>query len=94
VDLAVGAFAVHRLTRLATEDDLTRPLRALAAGEGELTQEPARPRVAAFLSCPWCVSVWAAAGWLALTAAAPRLARPLGAVLAWSSATGLLSSWE
>lgn len=94
MDLAVGALAVHRLTRLVTEDEVTRPLRDWADGltaEGPLQEQT---RLGYFLTCPWCVSVWAAAGWLALTAAAPRVARPLGAVLAWSSATGLLSSWE
>lgn len=88
MDLAVGALAVHRITRLVTEDSITEPLRR------PVIQERPDSRLADFLTCPWCVSVWAAAGWLALTTAAPRLSRPLGAVLAWSSVTGLLASWE
>jgi hypothetical protein len=88
VDLAVGALAVHRLTRLVTEDTITDPLRR------PVLEERPESRLADFLTCPWCVSVWVAAGWLTLTAAAPRLARPLGAVLAWSTAAGLLSSLE
>lgn len=88
MDLAVGALAVHRLTRLVTTDEVTAPVR------DRITEAAPEGRAAYFVTCPWCVSVWAAAGWLALSAAAPRLARPLGAVLAWSSATGLLSSWE
>jgi len=51
-------------------------------------------RVAYFVTCPWCVSIWVGAGWLAVAAAAPSLAVPLAAVLAWSSVTGLLSSME
>lgn len=88
VSLAVGALAVHRLTRLAVEDEVTRPLRERieeAAPEG---------RLAYFVTCPWCVSIWVGAGWAALSAAAPAVTAPLGAVLAWSSVTGLLSSME
>jgi hypothetical protein len=93
VDLAVGALAVHRLTRLITADTITGPLRVrVARWGGSTTAEPSPAET--FINCPWCVSVWAAAGWLALTAAAPRVARPLGAVLAWSTVTGLLSSVE
>lgn len=88
MDLAVGALAVHRLTRLVTTDEVTAPAR------DRITEAAPEGRTAYFVTCPWCVSVWAAAGWLALTAAAPRLTRPLGVVLAWSSAAGLLSSWE
>lgn len=88
LDLAVGALAVHRLTRLAVEDEVTRPAR-------ERIQEAApEGRLAYFVTCPWCVSVWVGAAWAALSAVAPRAARPLGAVLAWSTVTGLLSSWE
>jgi hypothetical protein len=39
-------------------------------------------------------SVWVAAGWAALTVTAPAVAAPAGAVLAWSTVTGLLSSLE
>lgn len=86
--LAVGALAVHRLTRLVVEDEVTRPARE------RLTAAAPEGRLAYFLTCPWCVSMWVAAGWAALTAAAPAVAAPAGAALAWSSATGLLSSLE
>jgi len=86
--LAVGALAVHRITRLALEDRITEPFR-------ERVQEAApEGRLAYFVTCPWCVSMWVGAGWAALTVAAPAVARPLGAVLAWSSVTGLLASVE
>jgi hypothetical protein len=88
VTLTVGALAVHRLTRLATEDELTASLRrriSSAAPEG---------RLAYLVTCPWCVSVYVAAGWAALTVAAPAVTAPAGAVLAWSSVTGLLASLE
>lgn len=88
VTLIVSGLAVHRLTRLLVEDELTRPLRqqiSNAAPEG---------RLAYFVTCPWCVSAWVAAAWAALTVAAPAVTAPAGAVLAWSSVTGLLHTWE
>jgi hypothetical protein len=95
VTLTVGALAVHRLTRLATEDEITRPLRERltrwAAGDA---YRAARPRVGYLLTCPWCMSIYAAAGWAALTIAAPAVTTPAGAVLAWSSVSGLLASLE
>jgi hypothetical protein len=95
VTLAVGALAVHRLTRLVVEDELTGPARERITrwADGD-AHRPARPLVSYLLTCPWCISVWAAAGWAALTATAPAAAAPAGAVLAWSTATGLLSSLE
>lgn len=86
--LAVGALAVHRLTRLALEDEVTAPIRE------RITEAAPEGRLAYFVTCPWCVSMWAAAAWAALTVAAPAVAAPLGAVLAWSSVTGLLASVE
>lgn len=85
--LTIGALAVHRLTRLVTEDEVARPLRERLSGDGTT-------RLAYFLTCPWCVSIWVAAGWAALTASAPAVAVPAGTVLAWSSAAGLLTSLE
>lgn len=86
VSLAVGALAVHRLTRLVAVDEVTAPLRASVSGRNP------EGRLAYLLSCPWCVSVYVAAGWAALTVAAPPVAAGAGAALAWSSVTGLLAS--
>jgi hypothetical protein len=93
--LAVSALAVHRLTRLAVADEVTRPLRERVTSwaEGDAWR-PAHPQVAYFINCPWCISLWVAAGWAALTAAAPAVAAPAGAALAWSTAAGLLTSVE
>jgi hypothetical protein len=93
--LATGALAVHRLTRLVIEDEVTSPVRARIRRWAEGTAErEAHPAVSYLLTCPWCVSVYVAAGWAALLAAAPAVAAPAGAALAWSSAAGLLSSLE
>lgn len=86
--LAVGALAVHRLTRLALEDEITAPIRE------RITEAAPEGRLAYFVTCPWCVSMWIGAGWAVLTATAPGAAAAAGAALAWSSVTGLLSSME
>lgn len=88
VTLAVGALAVHRLTRLAVEDEVTRPARE------RITAAAPDGRLAYFVTCPWCVSMWVGAAWAALAVAAPAVAAPVGAALAWSSLTGLLSTLE
>jgi len=88
VTLTVGALAVHRLTRLAVEDEITAPLRR------RITDGAPEGRLAYFVTCPWCVSIWVGAAWAALSAAAPAVAVPAGAALAWSSVTGLLASLE
>lgn len=85
--LAVSALAVYRLTRLLVEDEVTRPLR-------DRLSENAEGRLAYFVTCPWCVSMWVGAAWAGLTLAAPALAAPVGAALAWSAVSGLLSSLE
>jgi len=88
IALTVGGLAVYRLTRLVVEDTIAEPIRdriVEAAPEG---------RLAYFLTCPWCVSVWVGFAWAGLAVAAPAVAAPVGAALAWSAAAGLLSSLE
>jgi hypothetical protein len=93
VALTVGGLAVHRLTRLLIEDEITQPLRDwIDPPSEEPIQE--QTRLGYFITCPWCVSVWVAAGWAVLTAACPGVTAAAGAALAWSSVTGLLSSVE
>jgi hypothetical protein len=91
VTLIVGGLAVHRLTRLVVEDEITRPLRE-RIGTRAVTEQ--NGRLAYVITCPWCVSPYVAAGWALLTVTAPSVAATVGAVLAWSSVTGLLASAE
>jgi len=86
VTLTVGALAVHRLTRLALNDKITEPWR------DRIQDEAPDGRLAYFVTCPWCVSIWVGAAWAALVVAAPAVAAPAGAALAWSSVTGLIAS--
>jgi len=58
--LAVGATA--RLTRLATVDTISAPVRAAVV---KITRNPDHP-LATLLRCPWCMGVWVGAlvaGW-------------------------------
>lgn len=93
--LTVGALATHRLTRLLVEDEITRPAREAVQqwARGTATRA-ARPHIEYLTTCPWCVSMYVGLGWALLTARAPRLSAAAGTVLAWSSVTGLLASWE
>lgn len=52
------------------------------------------PKLAALLTCPWCVSVYVAAGVLIARRWTPRLWRTASYGLALSSAAGLLSTRE
>lgn len=81
--LAVGGLAVARLTRLVTDDTITEPLRQRVAGRW--------PQAETFLRCPWCVSIWLAAGWAGLSALAPSVVATGGPILAWSQIAGLLA---
>ncbi len=97
--LVVDALAVYRLTRLVTEDEISAPLRRLAGGyvarpftaNAKEMQVAARPRVAAFITCPWCISIWVAAGVVALQALAPSPWSYAAAGLAFSAIAGLIA---
>jgi hypothetical protein len=97
--LAITALAVHRTTRLLVTDEITRPARAAVHRWVERRAAPrAGARTAAALGylieCPWCASVWVAAGMVTAAALAwPVVAWPY-AVAAASSITGLLADRE
>jgi hypothetical protein len=88
----VGALAVARLTRLLITDEITDPVRTRIAGWAEGTAERrAHPQIGYLVTCPWCVSIWTAAGWAGLAILAPGPAAALGSVLAWSEVAGILA---
>lgn len=98
--LILDALAVFRLTHLIINDSITAPVRDRLIGraygrsrdiQGHLPPIAARPRMAEFLTCPWCVSPWIAAGVVLLQALAPAVCLIVCAVLAFSAVAGLLS---
>jgi hypothetical protein len=94
-DLVLGGVAVHKFSRLLARGSVTSPLRAPftefsgAAGAAEHDEEPrghgARHTVGELLTCPFCLGVWLATGYVAGLAVAPRPAR------AWAAVFGVVS---
>lgn len=85
LDNVVDALAVHRLTKLVIDDELTAPLR-----EKVFTRfgGPDESKVSYAVTCPWCSSMWVAFGVVAVRALVPKAWRPLAYALAYSSLTG------
>lgn len=122
LELAEDMLAVHRLTRLATLDEITRPWREqliersyvhhrwvrddgvvverhLPEHEGPGGWETAvevdglgAPRLATLITCRWCASVWVALA--VVVVRRRRWWRPVGRLLALSSASTLLAGLE
>ena len=104
-DLALGAVATYKLSRLISKDRVTSGLRAPFtrfqedSGHGEV-EEAARGTglrlaVGELLVCPNCIGQWVAGGFLAGLLAAPRTTRAVAAmftVYAGADALQLLHS--
>jgi len=91
-DLALVTVATHKVSRLVTKDRVTSTVRAPFtrfeddAGPGEVS-EAARGRglrraIGELLVCPYCLSMWVAAGFTAGLIAAPRPTRWIASVFA------------
>lgn len=89
-DLAVIALGVHRLTRLAVDDDWPPVKAARDWLTKRLGKESLTVRA---LECPWCVSPWIAAGIVLLALRWPKVRKSL-LIPALSSAAGLLSTLD
>lgn len=76
------ALACYRLTRLATRDLITEPLRREAK---------AVPFLGALLECAWCCSAWSAFGVVVFRRLAPKAWEPVAQALAFSAVTGLIA---
>jgi hypothetical protein len=91
-DLALGAVATHKFTRILTKDAVTTPLRApftefdKPLGSGEVQDRPkdgqVRHAVGELLTCPFCLAPWTATAYVAALTLAPRAARAWAAVFA------------
>jgi len=90
-DLALLSVASHKLSRLVTKDSVTSFVRAPfteyeePAGEGEVNEQVRgkglRHAVGELVSCPFCLSMWAATGFTFGLALAPRATRLAAATL-------------
>lgn len=109
LDLVVDLLAAYRLTRLATADVVSEPIRrsvVVAAGtstpegapsgtaEELVAGDPSPPRLATLVTCRWCAGVWVAAGVGAARALVPRAWPPVAWSLALSAGAALLARAE
>jgi len=107
--LAVDALATYRLTRLATADVISEPVRMAVIrrtgvipppGEEEPTAQEVvesmqdPPRLATLLTCRWCAGMWIAAAVTMARVVAPRAWEPVARGLALSASAVLLSRLE
>jgi len=85
--LIVDALAVYRLARLIARDGLTKRVRRrmIDRYEGPLVE---------LVSCPWCLSVYFAAGAVVLTYFVPYAWSFIASGLAMSAVAGFLAERE
>ena len=84
VTLAIDVAATYRLTKLVMEDKITEDLR-----EAIYEKFPKDSKIAYFIGCPWCVSIWAGAVIFTLRKVNPTGADIVSGLLAASAATGV-----
>lgn len=81
----LDALAVWRIVRFVQRDSLVEELReALINRYGHL-------KIAELLTCPWCLSIWVAAGVVIARAAAPRVWGMIARGLAFSAGAGVIT---
>jgi hypothetical protein len=88
-DLAMITVATHKISRLAAKDTVTTPFRAPftrfegAAGESEINESPRghgmRHAMGELVTCPFCVGLWVATGFMGGLVLAPPLTRLIAA---------------
>lgn len=90
-DAVIDALATYRLTKLVIDDYITQDLRDKAFAElAKLENNKLARKAEYLLTCPWCVSIWAAGFLVLLRLTAPNLAQYLNTLLAASAVTGVL----
>lgn len=99
-DLALGAIATHKLSRMLTEEPITSPLRAPVArykgtaGPGEVHEEVRgsgwRHALGELVTCPFCVGQSVATALLVGMTVAPRFTRTFMSVLVMVTASDFL----
>lgn len=88
LDLALDGMATYRLTRLLTEDELLAPVREWVWKN----HSPEETKVGYFVTCPWCVSIWAGALVVTARTVAPKSWDLASRALSFSAATGVIAS--
>jgi hypothetical protein len=109
ISLLIDILATYRLTRLATADVISEPvrmavLRRVGAEPPDGAEDPTAqevvesldepPGVATLVTCRWCAGIWIAAAVTAARLVAPRAWGPVSRGLALSAGAVLLSGLE
>lgn len=107
--LVVDVLATYRLTRLATADVISEPVRMALLRKTGAEPPPGEddptareivesledpPRLATLITCRWCAGMWIAAGVTVARLVAPKAWEPLSRGLALSAGAVLLSRLE
>lgn len=87
---ALTSVATYRLTKLVIDDYITSDLRDKAFDEIDRLPPKIAEKLTYFLTCPWCVSIWAAAFLVLLRKITPNLTSALEVLLTSSAITGLI----
>lgn len=90
-EILLNSLATYRLTRLVVQDEITTELRAKAYEQINKLPDPLANKLSYLLSCPWCVSIWAAGVLLVLRKTSPELAEFVTGLLAASAVAGVIS---
>jgi hypothetical protein len=105
----VDLLATYRLTRLATADVISEPVRMALLRRTGAEPPPGQtdptaqevveslqdpPRLATLITCRWCAGIWIAAGVTVARQLAPRAWEPVASGLALSAGAVLLSGLE
>jgi len=93
LNLAVRALATYRLTKLVIDDKITEDLREIVY---QRYGSPDDHKLSYFTTCPWCVSVYAAALLSGVHMMAPnnKLVRAGTEALALSAVAGMVYERE
>lgn len=99
-DLALGAAATYKLSRLLARSSVTSPLRAPFTGEAELAGpaelvedvegDGLQRAVGELLTCPFCLGHWIATAYGLGLAFAPDLTRTMAGMLAVEAGADVL----
>lgn len=81
----IDSVAVYRLTKIILDDKITEDLRAKIWKKFP----PQTTKTGFMLTCPWCVSIWAAGAIFTTRAIDPVAADFISSVLASSALTGV-----
>jgi len=100
MEFVIDALAVHRLTRLATRDEITREVRETiqkelaTLSESRLVSAKTVEKLDYVMTCDWCMSVWVAFFAYLLKKYVPNVWSVVKYVLAASTITGLIATYE